>query len=333
MYRTIDDVQKAVLSGVSVLEITEKYLQRIEEHKHLNAFLEVFTDSVLENASIVDQKIKNGSAGKLAGVVIGIKDNICYQNHQVSASSKILEGFTSLYTSTVLQRLLDEDAIVIGRLNCDEFAMGSSNETSAYGPVKNNLRPTHVPGGSSGGSAVAVQANLCTVSLGTDTGGSVRQPAAFTGLVGIKPTYSRVSRWGLIAYASSFDTIGVLSRNVRDNALVMEIMAGTDNFDSTASKKPVPHYSELLHFGKRAKIAYITETIESEALQPEIKANTLAVLEKLKQEGHQVEEVHFPLLKYTLPTYYILTTAEASSNLSRFDGVKYGYRSPQAHNL
>jgi aspartyl-tRNA(Asn)/glutamyl-tRNA(Gln) amidotransferase subunit A len=183
MYRTIDDVQKAVLSGVSVLEITEKYLQRIEEHKHLNAFLEVFTDSVLENARIVDQKIKNGSAGKLAGVVIGIKDNICYQNHQVSASSKILEGFTSLYTSTVLQRLLDEDAIVIGRLNCDEFAMGSSNENSAFGSVENNWKANHVPGGSSGGSAVAASANLCTITLGSDTVDPFVNP-----LHGLEPT-------------------------------------------------------------------------------------------------------------------------------------------------
>ncbi len=211
--------------------------------------------------------------------------------------------------------------------------MGSSNENSAHGKVLNALDETRVPGGSSGGSAVAVQANLCTISLGTDTGGSVRQPAAFTGIIGMKPTYSRVSRWGLIAYASSFDTIGVLSRTVKDNALAMETMAGHDEFDSTSSRKPVFAYSELLHFDKKAKVAYLKETLESPALQPEIKANTLAVLSKLKEEGHEVKEVDFPLLDFILPTYYILTTAEASSNLSRFDGVKYGYRTPNAHNL
>jgi aspartyl-tRNA(Asn)/glutamyl-tRNA(Gln) amidotransferase subunit A len=202
-----------------------------------------------------------------------------------------------------------------------------------HGKVLNAIDETRVPGGSSGGSAVAVQANLCTVALGTDTGGSVRQPAAFTGVVGVKPTYSRISRFGLIAYASSFDTIGVFSSNVKDNALVLETMAGPDDFDSTSSRKPVPRYSEQLELKKPVKVAYLKETIFSEALQPEIKEHTLDVLNKLKSEGHQVEEVNFPLLDYVLPTYYILTTAEASSNLSRFDGVKYGYRTPNAHNL
>jgi aspartyl-tRNA(Asn)/glutamyl-tRNA(Gln) amidotransferase subunit A len=281
----------------------------------------------------MDEKRASGKAGKLAGMVIGIKDVLVYKDHEANASSKILKGFISQFTASAVQRLIDEDAIIIGRLNCDEFGMGSSNENSVHGKVLNAADESRVPGGSSGGSAVAVQANLCTVSLGTDTGGSVRQPAAFTGLVGIKPTYSRVSRWGLIAYASSFDTIGVFSRNVKDNALVLETMAGSDNYDSTVSKKPVPNYSELLHFDKRAKVAYLKETLESSALQQEIKENTIAVLEKLKQEGHEVEEVNFPLMKYGLPTYYILTTAEASSNLSRFDGVKFGYRSPNAHNL
>jgi aspartyl-tRNA(Asn)/glutamyl-tRNA(Gln) amidotransferase subunit A len=266
-------------------------------------------------------------------MVLGIKDVLCYQEHEANASSKILEGFESQFTCTAIQRLIDEDAIIIGRLNCDEFGMGSSNENSVHGRVLNAADESRVPGGSSGGSAVAVQANLCTASLGTDTGGSVRQPAAFTGVIGIKPTYSRVSRYGLIAYASSFDTIGVFSNTVKDNALVLEIMAGSDDFDSTASRKPVPNYSELLHFDKPAKIAYLKETIYSESLQDDIKDNILGTLETLKNEGHEIVEVNFPLLEYVLPTYYILTTAEASSNLSRFDGVKYGYRSPNAHNL
>jgi aspartyl-tRNA(Asn)/glutamyl-tRNA(Gln) amidotransferase subunit A len=333
-FLSFDDIQKSLENRETDCKaIVDYYLRNIQTKAHLNAFVEVYTESALEQASKVDEKISSGKAGKLAGMVIGIKDVLVYKDHESNASSKILKGFKSQFTSSAVQRLIEEDAIIIGRLNCDEFGMGSSNENSVHGKVLNAADESRVPGGSSGGSAVAVQANLCTVSLGTDTGGSVRQPAAFTGLVGIKPTYSRVSRWGLIAYASSFDTIGIFSRNVQDNALVMEIMAGPDNFDSTVSRKPVPHYSELLHFNKRAKVAYLTETLESPALQAEIKENTLAVLEKLKEEGHQVEEVHFPLLKYILPTYYILTTAEASSNLSRFDGVKYGYRTPNAHNL
>lgn len=331
---SFDEIKKSLENReTDCTAIVKHYLQNIQTKAHLNAFVEVYEQSALAQAEKINEKIAGGKAGRLAGMVIGIKDVLCYREHEANASSKILRGFESQFTGTAVQRLIDEDAIVIGRLNCDEFGMGSSNENSVHGRVLNAADETRVPGGSSGGSAVAIQANLCTVSLGTDTGGSVRQPAAFTGIVGIKPTYSRVSRWGLIAYASSFDTIGVFSKTVKDNALVMEIMAGHDKFDSTASRKPVPKYSELLHFDKRVKIAYLKETIESTALQPEIKANTLAVLEKLKNEGHQVEEVDFPLLKYTLPTYYILTTAEASSNLSRFDGVKYGYRTPNAHNL
>ena len=313
--------------------IVQYYLGNIKTKAHLNAFVEVYEQSALAQADLIDEKLASGKAGKLAGMVIGIKDVLCLSGHTVNASSKILEGFQSQFTATAVERLIDQDAIIIGRLNCDEFGMGSSNENSVHGKVLNDADNTRVPGGSSGGSAVAVQANLCTTSLGTDTGGSVRQPAAFTGLVGIKPTYSRVSRHGLIAYASSFDTIGVFSKNVKDNALVLETIAGPDDFDSTVSRKSVPQYSTLLHFGKPVKVAYLKETIESSALQPEIKTNTLAVLDKLRNEGHKVEEVNFPLLDFVLPTYYILTTAEASSNLSRFDGVKFGYRTPNAHNL
>ncbi|SFA98857.1 Asp-tRNA(Asn)/Glu-tRNA(Gln) amidotransferase subunit GatA [Algoriphagus aquimarinus] len=331
---SFDDIKKSLeKKETDCRTIVQYYLSNIQTKAHLNAFVEVYEHSALEQADLIDQKLAKGNAGKLAGMVIGIKDVLCYTGHEANASSKILKGFESQFTTTAIQRLLDEDAIIIGRLNCDEFGMGSSNENSAHGKVLNAADESRVPGGSSGGSAVAVQANLCTVSLGTDTGGSVRQPAAFTGVIGMKPTYSRVSRWGLIAYASSFDCIGVFSRTVKDNAVVMEIMAGHDEYDSTSSRKSVLPYSELLHFEKKAKIAYLKETIESPALQPEIKANTLAVLEKLKSEGHEVEEVEFPLLDYILPTYYILTTAEASSNLSRFDGVKYGYRTPNAHNL
>lgn len=333
-FSSFDEIKKSLeKKETDCRAIVEYYLKNIRTKAHLNAFVDVYEQSALEKADQLDEKIAKGKAGKLAGMVIGIKDVLNYQGHEANASSQILKGYISQFTTTAVQRLIDEDAIIIGRLNCDEFGMGSSNENSVHGKVLNALDESRVPGGSSGGSAVAVQANLCTVSLGTDTGGSVRQPAAFTGIIGMKPTYSRVSRWGLIAYASSFDTIGIFSKTVKDNALVMEIMAGHDEMDSTSSRKPVHPYSELLHFDKKVKIAYIQETIDSPALQPEIKENTLSVLEKLKSEGHEVEEVHFPLLKYALPTYYILTTAEASSNLSRFDGVKYGYRTPNAHNL
>lgn len=331
---SFDEIQKSLEKKETDCQaIVSHYLQNIQTKAHLNAFVEVYEQSALEKAKEIDEKLAAGKAGKLAGMVIGIKDVLCYQGHESNASSAILEGYEAQFTTTAIQRLIDQDAIILGRLNCDEFGMGSSNENSAHGKVLNAADENRVPGGSSGGSAVAVQANLCTASLGTDTGGSVRQPAAFTGVIGMKPTYSRVSRWGLIAYASSFDTIGVFSHTVKDNALIMEVMAGHDEFDSTSSRKPVLHYSELLHFEKKAKVAYLKETIESPSLQPEIKEHTLAILEKLKSEGHEVQEVNFPLLEYVLPTYYILTTAEASSNLSRFDGVKYGYRSPNAHNL
>jgi aspartyl-tRNA(Asn)/glutamyl-tRNA(Gln) amidotransferase subunit A len=333
-FSSFDEIKKSLeKKDTDCRAIVNYYLKNIKTKAHLNAFVEVYEQSALEQADLIDEKLSKGKAGKLAGMVIGIKDVLNYAGHESNASSKILKGYISQFTATAVHRLIDEDAILIGRLNCDEFGMGSSNENSTHGKVLNALDEERVPGGSSGGSAVAVQANLCTVSLGTDTGGSVRQPAAFTGIIGMKPTYSRVSRWGLIAYASSFDTIGIFSKTVKDNALVMEIMAGHDEFDSTSSRKPVHPYSELLHFEKKVKVAFVQETIESPALQPEIKAKTLAVLEKLKEEGHEVNEVHFPLLKYALPTYYILTTAEASSNLSRFDGVRYGHRSPNAHNL
>ena len=333
-FNSFDDIQRALQKGGSdCRRIVQYYLDNIQTKAHLNAFVEVYTQSALAQAAQVDEKIAKGTAGKLAGMVIGIKDVLNYEGHPCTAGSRILQGYRSQYTATAVQRLLDEDAILIGRLNCDEFGMGSSNEQSVYGRVHQTIDPTRVPGGSSGGSAVAVQAHLCTVSLGSDTGGSVRQPAAFTGVIGMKPTYSRVSRYGLIAYASSFDTIGVFSRTITDNARVMAVMAGYDPLDSTSSRKPVGDYVAPFPKDKKVKIALLRETLSSPALQAEIKKNTLAVVDQLKNKGHEVEEVAFPLLKYLLPTYYMLTTAEASSNLSRYDGVTYGYRSPHAHNL
>ncbi len=317
----------------SCRELTQAYLNRIAEQQHLNAFLEVFPESALAKADEVDQKRKAGTAGKLAGMVIALKDNISYKGHKVSASSKILQGFVSVYNSTVVERLLAADAIIIGRTNCDEFAMGSSNENSAYGNVANPHDIKRVPGGSSGGSAAAVAAGLCLAALGTDTGGSIRQPASFCGTVGYKPTYGRVSRWGIIAYASSFDQVGPITNNLEDTARIMEVISGMDDYDATLASNPVPDYASQLELTGKKRIAYLEDCLEKEGLDPEIKARALDVIEKLKAAGHTVEPVRFPYLDYLVPAYYVLTTAEASSNLSRYDGVHYGYRSPNAYDL
>jgi len=332
MGNNITSYHLALKEGTTTVRKTvEAFLARIEETKDLNAYLAVYSDEALERADAIDKKLSAGNAGRLAGVVVGIKDNICYEGHGVQGASKILDGFESLYSATAVEKLLAEDAIIIGRLNCDEFAMGSSNENSAFGNVLNPLDKTRVPGGSSGGSAVAVAADLCHVSLGSETGGSVRQPASFCGLVGIKPTYGRVSRHGLLAFASSFDQISPFAKNVEDAALITEVMSGNDDFDSTASSKEVPSYAPQ-SLGKK-KFAYLKDCVESEALDPTIKARFMEVVEKLKADGHTVDAVDFPLLDFLIPTYYILTTAEASSNLSRYDGMRYGYRSHKATDL
>lgn len=333
-FSTIQQLQADLRSGkVNCVGLTEQALARIEQKKHLNAFLEVFTQSALEQARAIDLKLKEGKAGRLAGVIVGLKDNICYKGHAVSASSKILKGFESLYSATVVEKLLAEDAILIGRLNCDEFAMGSSNENSAYGNVLNPLNEACVPGGSSGGAAASVAADLCHVSLGSDTGGSIRQPASFTGTVGIKPTYGRVSRYGLIAYASSFDQIGPITKTVEDCALVLEIISGRDAHDNTSSSKPVENYPAALTQNKTYKIAYLKECLESEGLDPEVKASVLKQIEALKAAGHSVEPISFPYLDYLVPIYYVITTAEASSNLARFSGIHYGHRSEKGTDL
>ena len=333
-FQSFNEVQNALNNDTTnVVDITKTYLQNIAENQHLNAFIEVYSDEVLEQARLVDEKLANCSAGKLAGMVVGIKDNLCYKNHKVSASSKILDGFESLFTATSVQRLIDEDAIIIGRLNCDEFAMGSANENTIYGTVKNPLDNSKVAGGSSGGSAAAVAAGLCLAALGSDTGGSIRQPAAFCGIVGLKPTYARVSRYGLIAYASSFDQIGPLTNNVSDAALILEVIAGKDDFDSTVSKKDVDNYSTAKFDNKPKKIAYISECLNRKGLDPEVKEFIENKIDKLKSEGHIVEPISFPYLDLLVPTYYVLTTAEASSNLARFDGVHYGYRSENITDL
>lgn len=330
-----NNLQPGIQSGkYTCTELANFYLSNIEKNKHLNAFLEVYVSEALQKAEALDLRIKAGEkTGRLAGIFIGLKDNICFKDHKVSASSKILEGFESLFSATVVERLLAEDAIIIGRLNCDEFAMGASNENSAYGPVLNAQDNTKVSGGSSGGAAVAVQANLCTATLGSDTGGSIRQPAAFTGNYGIKPTYGRVSRYGLLSYASSFDQIGPITSTLQDMTLLMEIISGDDGLDATASAKPVDKYTEQAELKSPLRIAYLSNYVNAEGVQPEIKENTLALIDKLKAAGHHVEAVDFDLLDYLVPCYYVLTTAEASSNLSRYSGILYGYRSPNSTDL
>ncbi|WP_258105462.1 Asp-tRNA(Asn)/Glu-tRNA(Gln) amidotransferase subunit GatA [Marinoscillum sp. MHG1-6] len=316
------------------VDIVNHYLKNIhQKNDELNAFLTIYEQEALDRAAEIDTKIANKSAGKLAGLVVGLKDVLCYQDHPLNCGSKILDDFHSQFSATCVERLLAEDAIIIGRNNCDEFAMGSSCENSAFGPVKNADNTSRVPGGSSGGSAVAVQSDMCTISLGTDTGGSVRQPASFCNVIGLKPTYSRISRHGLAAYASTFDTIGIFSNSIEDAALILETIAGEDEHDSTVSTEKVPEFSRMLAFDGKVKVAYLKETLESPALNEEVKEAVVSIGEKLKAEGHQVDEVSFPLMEYALPTYYILTTAEASSNLSRYDGVKYGFRIDKPRNL
>ena len=333
-YFSFSEIQGNLRTGkFSCVDRVLFHLSNIREKSYLNAFLSVYEEEALTRAAAIDKKIKNGSARKLAGMVIGLKDVLCHKDHPLQAGSKILNGFVSQFNATAVQRLLDEDAIIIGRQNCDEFAMGSSNENSAFGSVLNPIDTMRVPGGSSGGSAVAVAADLCQVSIGSDTGGSVRQPAAFCGVIGLKPTYSRISRFGLVAYGSSFDCIGVFSKNTEDIALVLEVIAGVDEYDRTVSQKPVPNYSDEIIRTKKFKVAYIRDTTESEALQPEIKDAMQEAIAQLRSQGHTVAAVDFPLLEYILPTYYILATAEASANLSRYDGVRYGYCSPETTDL
>ena len=334
-FTTIKDYHQALQSAAtSCTHTVQHYLTVIREQASLNAFLGVFETEALQRAAALDQSRVDGIPMEpLHGVIVGIKDVICYQGHAVTASSRILAGYEAIYHATVIEKLLAAGAIIIGRQNCDEFAMGSSNENSAYGPVKNFIDTSRVPGGSSGGSAVAVQAGLCMVSLGSDTGGSVRQPADFCGIVGLKPTYGRVSRYGLIAYASSFDQIGILANTIDDAAQVLEIIAGEDAYDSTVASLPVPAYSKATTDHQiPGKIAYFREALEHPSLDPAIQAAIYAFIGQLKQAGYQVDAIDFAWLDAIVPTYYVLTTAEASSNLSRYDGVRYGFRSAGEQN-
>ncbi len=329
--KSLSQIQAKIKSGeLTVSEIVNYYLNNIRKSNHLNAFIEVFSNEALKEAKKIDQKRHKG---KLAGLIIAIKDNICYQNHKVSAASKILENYVSPYSATAVERLLSEDAIIIGRTNCDEFAMGSSGEKSAFGKTLNPLDNTKVPGGSSSGSAVAVAADCCLAALGSDTGGSVRQPASFCGLVGLKPTYGMVSRWGLIAYASSFDQIGILTKNIEDNARILEVIAGPDEKDTTLKPDLPQDFNNSFQDRKPFKIAVLKETMQYPSLDNHIRKNMKRVIHFLKNSAIQVNETSFPWLEYIVPTFHVLAPVEAMSNLARYDGVNFGYRSSDRKNL
>lgn len=334
-YQSLKSIQIALKeSRLSANELVSHYLQKIRETDHLNIYIEVFEAEALAKATELNAKLQSGEkVGRLFGAIISIKDVICYKDHQATAGSKILKGFTSLFSATCVEKLLAEDAIIIGRVNCDEFGMGSSNENSYYGPTKNPFDESLIPGGSSGASAAAVAAGTCLASIGSDTGGSVRQPAAFCGVVGMKPTYGNISRHGLIAYASSFDQIGVLANHPQEAGRILEIMSGADEFDSTVTPQSTADFSFEKKSNPKYKIAYLSNLKEGKGINPEIHQATLQKIEELKSEGHEVDAVEFSLLDYIVPTYYVLTTAEASTNLSRFDGIRFGYRSEDISDL
>ncbi|MGE5432743.1 MAG: Asp-tRNA(Asn)/Glu-tRNA(Gln) amidotransferase subunit GatA [Syntrophomonadaceae bacterium] len=316
------------------------FLDRISKQKHLNAFNSVFEEDALLQAEIVSAKIKAGTHGKLAGMVVAIKDVLALKDKPLTCSSAMLKNFTSLYTAAAVKKLLEEDAIIIGKTNCDEFAMGSSNENSAFGAVLNPVDNSRVPGGSSGGAAAAMAAGLCDVSIGTDTGGSIRQPASFCGVLGLKPTYGRVSRSGLTAFASSFDSIGAFASNISDIAIVMEVISGRDGSDATSSRMEVPEFSRLLDEIDITKEGYsgkprigIPKEYFAEGLNDEVRNVIEGVIFEIKQKGFDVREISLPNTPYSIAAYYILTTAEASSNLARYDGARYGFRNPESHTL
>jgi len=312
----------------SALEATQVALAAIDaQNGALNAFLTVSREAALEQARAIDAKRARGEAlGPLAGVPIGIKDALCTRGVVTTAGSKILEGYVPPYDATVVARLRAADAIIIGKTNMDEFAMGSSNENSAYGPVKNPWDPERAPGGSSGGSAAAVAARMVSTTLGSDTGGSIRQPAALTGTVGIKPTYGRVSRFGLIAFASSLDQVGPFATDVRGAARVLGVISGKDPKDATSLGAPVDDYEAACGKSIKGLRIGVPEEYFAKGLDPEVEASIRAAISELEEEGCVVRAVKLPHTRYAVATYYVLADAEASSNLARFDGVRYGLR-------
>ena len=331
--QTCLEIAASVRSGQQTAEsVVSAALARMEATASLGAFVHVGRDRALADARAVDARIAAGELLPLAGVPVAVKDNLCTEGLETSCASKMLGGFVATYEATAVSRLRAAGAVVIGKTNMDEFAMGSSGETSVFGRALNPWDTERVPGGSSSGSAVAVSSRAVLASLGSDTGGSIRQPASFCGVVGFKPTYGRISRRGLVAFASSLDQIGPFTTDVADAALLFSVMAGQDGGDMTTSDAPVPTVDELLNAPAPLRVGVPKEYM-AEGLDPEVRARLDAALDALKGEGAEIVEVSLPHSKYAVATYYILASAEASSNLARFDGVRYGHRDANATSL
>jgi aspartyl-tRNA(Asn)/glutamyl-tRNA(Gln) amidotransferase subunit A len=333
---TLRELGQAVISGeVKAAELVNRYLERIATRDpEIHAYLSVDSENARRTAEDLDAAARRGDPlGPLAGVAVGIKDVIAIEGAPSTAGSRILEGYNPPYTATAVRRLKEAGAVVLGKLNCDEFAMGSSNENSAYGVVRNPAALDRVPGGSSGGSAAAVAADMAAATLGTDTGGSIRQPASFCGVVGVLPTYGRVSRYGLIAFASSLDRIGPLARTVEDAAMVLSVIAGHDPLDATSSERPVPDYVAESQKPVEGLRVGVPAEYFAEGLDAEVKVAVEKAIDSLRAQGCVITPVSLPHTRYAVPTYYVLATAEASANLERFDGVRYGYRAPGVKTL
>ena len=334
--RTIAALRQDIAAGtVKASDLARSYYDRIAEiNPHLNAYLSLTRDRALEQAARVDDTAaRGGSLGPLAGIPVGVKDVLVTRGAPSTAGSKILKGYEPPYDATAVTRLEQAGAVLLGKLNCDEFAMGSSTENSAYGAVHNPVDLERVPGGSSGGSAAAVAANLAVATLGTDTGGSIRQPASFCGVVGVLPTYGRVSRYGLIAFASSLDRVGPLAANVRDAASILSVIAGQDLKDATSSSAPVPDYAAESDRPAAGLRIGVPREYFGDGLDDEVKRLVEKGIADLQAAGCTIRPVSLPHTQYAIPTYYLVATAEASANLARFDGVRYGYRSPASETL
>ncbi len=334
-HMTIHELREALLAKkLSVSEAVRAYLERIERlNPHLCCFLTVTADQALKDARDYDNSRKDLTASPLAGVPIAVKDVLCTEGIRTTCGSKILENFIPPYDATVVTRLKSSGAVLLGKTNMDEFAMGSSNENSAFGPVRNPWDPDRVPGGSSGGSAAAVAADLCAAALGTDTGGSIRQPASFCGIVGLKPTYGRVSRYGLVAFASSLDQVGPMTKDVRDAALLLSVIAGHDPKDSTSVDHPAEDYTAALEAPITGLRIGMPKEYFMEGTDPEVAEATSKACRIFRDLGAELVEVSLPHTEYGVAAYYIIAPAEASSNLARYDGVKYGYRFAEARDL
>ncbi len=325
---SIAEIQQLVLNGEkSLKEIVKEYISQIESrNEEINAYTATYFEDALKQAELIEEKMKNGKAGSLAGAVIGIKELICERGKQATAASNMLKNFESTFDATVIEKIKQQDAILIGRLNMDELAMGSTGKSSIYGPAKNPHNTAKVAGGSSGGSAAATAANMATLALGSDTGGSIRQPSSYCGVVGLKPSYGRVSRYGAIAYASSFDCIGPIANSVEDAAKALQVIAGFDERDNTSNVIEVDDYTAVANNPTNKIKIGVSKEFMSDALDPEIDAGIKTVLVKLEANGAEIVPVDLPHLKYSIAAYYALATAEASSNLSRMDGIRYGHR-------